>query len=406
MQRKTPSIILLIICTLSALSSQSQITRGAVEDEIYLSTDWYLDNNGKTHYAIYHSANNGETIELKYENLETPPEDEMKIGRVLGDADAGVIYNSGNHELWLSFDYGKTWEMLEKQPYAKYITGYSNGEIYRRSDYNLYRSENYGETFVLTVESLSEPVSDVGSIMGELYGLTGNAGEGYNLYHSYDYGVNFNDTPIDSSIAFWAPGGHYPQISRGTQSGEIYLISWWLNSTYKIFYSTDTGNAWTEQFNSDFIDMYFWRVYYTAGREPGSFYVMRSRVSDSGDHIFLYIDYSSDYGQTFATWFHDLDSLYTSVNSLKKHEIKLSAYPNPFSEGTAIVFDIPDKSKNAVLNIYNTHGTLIRQFPIKNKEKQHWDGRDKKGNRVPKGIYLYNLKYNDFQSQTKKLIIH
>lgn len=406
MQRKILSTILFIICTLGTFNVQSQITRGAVEDEIYISTDWYIDDNGDIHYAIYYSSDNGETIKLKYQNQETPPNGEMKIGLVLGDADTGTLYNYGNSELWVSFDYGVDWEIIENHPYAKYITGNSNGEIYRRNDYNLYRSENYGETFILIIESLSEPVSDIGNIVGELYGITGTAGEGYNLFFSYNFGANFTDIPIDSSIAFWVPGGHYPQISRGTQSGELYLVSWWLNSAYKIFHSIDTGYTWTEQFESEYIDMFFWRVHYTAGREPGSFYVMRSRVSELGDHIWLYIDYSSDYGQTFTTWFHDLDSLYTSVQPIKKTALQLAAYPNPFFDKTTITCTVPENCNNAVLSIYNIHGNLIRKFSLKSNVKQFWDGRNENGNRIPKGIYFYNVKYNSFQSQTNKLIFH
>ena len=152
--------------------------------------------------------------------------------------------------------------------------------------------------------------------------------------------------------------------------------------------------------------MYYWRVHYTAGRKPGSFYVMRSRVSESGDHIWLHIDYSSDYGQTFTTWFHDLDSLYVSVPLTDKFEPHLTAYPNPFSNKTTITCVLPEGCNSAVLKIYNIHGNLIRQFPIKNKKMQYWDGSNENGKKMPKGIYLYSVKYDSFQSQPNKLIIH
>ena len=407
MQRKILSTILFIICTLGTSSVQSQITRSAVEDEIYLSTDWYIDNNGDIHYAIYYSSDNGETIKLKYQNKETPPNGEMKIGLVLGDADTGTLYNYGNSELWVSFDYGTNWEYREDLPvYSNLFSGVNIGLIFKGTSEGFFKSSDFGATFNLLPITIICPFTEVGYYEQEFFGIYGEPGVYFNFLQTIDYGQTCTETSIDSTIAFWAPGGHYPQISRGTQPGELYLVSWWLNSSYKIFHSTDTGYTWNEQFESDYIDMLFWRVYYTAGREPGSFYVMRSRVSELGDHIWLYIDYSSDYGQTFTTQFHDLDSLYTSVQPIKKAEFQLAAYPNPFFDKTAITCTLPENCNNAVLCIYNIHGNLIRKFSLKSNVKQFWDGRNETGNRIPKGIYFYNVKYNNFLSQTNKLIIH
>ncbi len=53
--------------------THAQITRGAEENEIYISTDWYIDYNDDIHYAIFHSTDNGENITLKYENIEVTP---------------------------------------------------------------------------------------------------------------------------------------------------------------------------------------------------------------------------------------------------------------------------------------------------------------------------------------------
>jgi hypothetical protein len=309
--------------------------------------------------------------------------------------------------LWVSFDYGVSWEFQENFTYVSYATGFSNGEIFRRSNNNLHRSSDYGDTFDLIVESLSEPLSDVGNQIGQLYGFTGSAGIGYKLYYSQDFGNSFTMLLIDSLVAFWAPSGQFPRISRGTEPGELYLTSWTPELHYKIFHSVDTGYTWTEKYESDYINIYYWSVKFTAGRESGSFYVMQARINPPGDHVWLYIDYSSDYGQTFTTYFHDLDSLYTSVTRLNNPNPSLKASPNPFSGQTTITIDLPDDCKTAMLNIYSLQGTHIRQFDITGKNKQLWDGTDGNGCFVPGGVYLYNISFNNtFSSFNKLLFFH
>ncbi len=135
----------------------SQITRGAQPSEIYISNDWYFDGY-IMHRAVFRSADNGENVSVQYTSTNPPQAGDMMIGSLIGDATTGAVYNSN---LWVSFDYGISWEYRDDYYYAKYATGFINGEIYRRSNYNLYRSENYGETFELIVESLTEPLSDV-----------------------------------------------------------------------------------------------------------------------------------------------------------------------------------------------------------------------------------------------------
>jgi len=329
----------------------------------------------------------------------------MKVGKVLGDATPGAVYNYGNSELWVSFDYGESWEFQENFTYASYATGFSNGEIYRRSNYNLYKSDNYGNSFDLIVESLIEPLSDVGNQSGQLYGFTGSAGIGYKLYYSQDFGNNFTMILLDSLVAFWVPSGQVPKISRGVEPGELYLTSWWPDLHYKIFHSVDTGYTWTEKYESEYIDIYYWSVQFTAGREPGSFYVMRARINPTGDHVWLYIDYSNDYGETFTTYFHDLDSTITGIITPEIDNVKLSNFPNPFADYTTFSFVVPTNSNNPILKIYNVFGNIVRQINIFGKKTQIWDCTDNTGNKVKEGLYLYNISYDNYNSQFNKLLI-
>jgi hypothetical protein len=399
-------IIFLLILFYVAHNNKAynQITRGAEQDEIYISTDWYIDNSGHIHYAIFHSINNGENIHLKYENIETPPLGEMSVGGILGDATPGALYNFDNNELWVSLNNGENWEFKEIYPdNTKYLSGQVDGTIFKRVGAQLSQSNNYGDSFLLVIDPINCPLREPGYYLGEFYGLNGNIGEGLFLDHTYNYTSTYTEIPIDSAVAFWQVGGYYPQFSRGTDSGELYLISWWLNSNYKIFHSIDTGYTWTEKFESDYINIYYWRVAYTAGREPGSFYVLRSRINPSLNHVWLYIDYSSDYGETFTTYFHDLDSLFTTVRENYAYVIELNIFPNPFKTTTQFCFNLTEESSVAI-TIYDHTG---KKVDIVNPGLLSPGNHSVEFNSayLSGGIYFCTLEVNGIKTDTKKMTL-
>lgn len=399
-------ILLLFIFSLFNSISHAQVTRGASPAEIYLSNFWYYVN-ATSHYAILHSTDNGENIALKYETIGTPLPGEMEIGKVLGDALPGALYNYGNNELWVSFDYGENWEIKEVYGSSgRFTSGCLEGEIYKccvNVQGTIWRSIDYGSEFI-EVSNNAKYILEVSSKTGDLYGLDGSGGIGFTLHFSNNYGQDFITIPIDSSIAFWQVSGKYPEISRGTGPGELYLVSWWPDYHYKIFHSTDTGYTWIQKYESDYIDISDWGVQYTAGRQPGSFYVKRTTFDPTCTHTLLFIDYSSDYGETFTTYFHELDSLFTSVGPVQKSGFKHSAFPNPFSEIVTFNFDLPRNCSNPELNIYNLQGDKIKNFQISGGTALRWDGKDKNGNTIPCGIYFYSIQGNGMASGFNKLV--
>ena len=298
------TILLSILFCLLGSFSQAQITRGATPCEIYLAHDWYFEN-GIIHKGIFHSTDNGENITLQYEATDPPYGGAMGIGKIMGDATPGALYNYGNYELWVSFDYGVNWDFRENFPsYTRYWGGGYEGIIYKACSGILHKSNDYALTYEIVSDPPNCPISDIGYLDGEFYGIDGNAGVGFYLYHSLDYANTYTEIPIDSSVAFSAPSGHWPKISRGTEPGELYLVSWWPDYHYKIFHSVDTGYTWTEKFESEYINIFYWSLAYTAGRQQGSFYVSRITYDYATQYSFVYIDYSSDYGETFTTYFH------------------------------------------------------------------------------------------------------
>jgi hypothetical protein len=82
-------------------------------------------------------------------------------------------------------------------------------------------------------------------------------------------------------------------------------------------------------------------------------------------------------------------------------------FPNPFNPSTIISFDIPADAF-VKLKVYNILGQEVAQLVNETKNagkyQVNWNGTDNAGNKVTSGVYIYNLKANDFTS-TRKMIL-
>ena len=92
-------------------------------------------------------------------------------------------------------------------------------------------------------------------------------------------------------------------------------------------------------------------------------------------------------------------------------------YPNPMSDNTNFTFEHNQKDNeiDIVIRIYNVMGQLVRTIeehsfgttahisPIR------WDGRSESGDKLPAGIYVYNVtvvnSQNEKSTEYSKLII-
>ncbi len=83
-------------------------------------------------------------------------------------------------------------------------------------------------------------------------------------------------------------------------------------------------------------------------------------------------------------------------------------YPNPFNPETSIRYQLP-QTANVTLTIYNITGQEVRK--LVNEEKPAgfhnsvWDAKDKRGNHVPSGIYIYVLRTGEFMNIKKLTLI-
>jgi len=86
-------------------------------------------------------------------------------------------------------------------------------------------------------------------------------------------------------------------------------------------------------------------------------------------------------------------------------------YPNPMKEETKIKYNLPHNVKSGELKIYNIKGQLVRELKINPEgfrekiDEVEWNGKDKKGNLLSNGIYLYRLEAETYKSKIKKMLI-
>ncbi len=102
------------------------------------------------------------------------------------------------------------------------------------------------------------------------------------------------------------------------------------------------------------------------------------------------------------------DSINTVLQS-KPVRVELTNYPNPFNASTHIRFLLTQPSKVS-LNVYDVTGRLIRtilseQQLTGQRHIYEWDGKDKEGNGVPSGMYLFHLTAGDNQIIKKCLLV-
>ncbi len=96
-----------------------------------------------------------------------------------------------------------------------------------------------------------------------------------------------------------------------------------------------------------------------------------------------------------------------SENVSPREFILFPNYPNPFNPETTIKYQLPTTS-DVSLQIYNLFGQLVTTLVDEMKPAGYyavrWNGKDRHGNPVASGVYLYMLKTKEF-TQTRKMIL-
>ena len=96
---------------------------------------------------------------------------------------------------------------------------------------------------------------------------------------------------------------------------------------------------------------------------------------------------------------------------LPRHSALLANFPNPFNPTTTIPFvvgTVAGEHAQTRLEIFNALGQKVRILHAGRLEagthRVTWDGRDRQGQQVASGVYLYRLQIGDFQQHRRLLI--
>ncbi len=103
----------------------------------------------------------------------------------------------------------------------------------------------------------------------------------------------------------------------------------------------------------------------------------------------------------------DLDKSVAEAETMPDSYALLDNYPNPFNPETQVRFELPEAS-HVTVRIFNTLGQEIRTLTNKQYEagshSVRWDSKDKLGNIVSSGVYLYKVQAGTF-TQVKKMTL-
>jgi hypothetical protein len=168
------------------------------------------------------------------------------------------------------------------------------------------------------------------------------------IAYSNDYVQNFSFLYQDSTIL---TNLYRYTLSRGTIPGELYLAGQDFSDQYHIFHSFDYVHTLEIKQITEPLPACCENISFTAGRAPGSFYMLRYNAYSSY-HADLWISYSNDYGATFTTYYHSLDSTLTRINQ-PDGPGKIFLWPNPASGKVTLDFgDQPEQLDIKVIDLF------------------------------------------------------
>ena len=104
-----------------------------------------------------------------------------------------------------------------------------------------------------------------------------------------------------------------------------------------------------------------------------------------------------------------VSSQFGDGGELIPEEFKLEQnYPNPFNASTTIAYQLPQAS-DVTMKIYNLLGQTVYTQQITDQRAGYyhytWQGMDNRGHGLPSGLYIYQIKANEFVDSKKMILL-
>jgi predicted CXXCH cytochrome family protein len=129
-----------------------------------------------------------------------------------------------------------------------------------------------------------------------------------------------------------------------------------------------------------------------------------------GNHYYYVVrgfDFSGNKGETSSADINFLLGV-NDQNGIPTEFALMQNYPNPFNPTTNIKYQVPEAG-NVSITIYNYLGqeilTLMNRYQDIGYYTIQWNGKDKSGNPVNSGIYIYKMKAGTYSSVKKMLLV-
>lgn len=242
-------------------------------------------------------------------------------------------------------------------------------------------TENGGSSLLLSGDFIKNVSGNEFIYIGSAYDLLGNYEGKFSHYACYSIS---NDTVNEHWLIDPPPGFHFQFYHHKSN----YLIGLTNKPSVQLF-DCSSGTV-VEEYS--FPTLYN-RAFLTRSSEDLPYLIGRI-----GDTVYIYkIDTPTDVNDP-----HEPNDPDLPIDFMLSQN-----YPNPFNPSTTISFSLPYRTE-VKIEIYNLIGqkiaTVADQYYEAGSYNITWNGRNRMGEQLPSGIYLYRLSTPDF-SDCKKMVL-